>query len=524
MHGRITMSGYVPNNRNERPAPTSKPYNGDFHHQAPRPLEGSITQPTRCLIGVRFIWDNGECLDSNLPYSLSPSVGNTVLGSLDARGGLTQTIPSGEYDVQLLTDTDIESDIANARAELQKALDEILVAERAQAAQLQAIQDQRNAISNYIHIRLAVGKGFFLGAWGLLKTTKEFSDLVNPYTVFTNSLRSAWQTRASDGESWLAAYARQFSAEQHRELVEALGFDPSSITHEQLAEAYELACFIYEDGPSKAMLGRFAVDYAQAQNAEEVAEFTGAALFEIVLAALLIVFTGGVGLAARGAAPVSYLDKLVRLGNTLRHLSAALKRARIRRGGQARGSGTGVQTIEVKRPKAVEPSRIPPVPPPYKLESFRAPTTGKNIVAAVDRNAIVPLDKINVYARGKVPDVTTELRDLQKLKQSDRKLFDSSPENANRLEQLKAQKHNLERSKDMSRHLDDIGLPDTLDNNEALIKHLLEVGNKVTPEQRTWVPSTLAGPKGTLKVESTWKILNDQRAYLTTLKFIPISP
>jgi hypothetical protein len=52
--------------------------------------------------------------------------------------------------------------------------------------------------------------------------------------------------------------------------------------------------------------------YAKAQNVEEVAEFSGGALFEIVLAALLIVFTGGVGLAARGAASVSYLDKLAR--------------------------------------------------------------------------------------------------------------------------------------------------------------------------------------------------------------------
>jgi hypothetical protein len=76
----------------------------------------------------------------------------------------------------------------------------------------------------------------------------------------------------------------------------------------------------------------------------------------------------------------------------------------------------------------------------------------------------------------------------------------------------------------MGRHLDNIGFPDTPENNEALIKHLLDVGNKVTPEQRTWVPSTLTGPEGTLKVESTWKILDDQRAYLTTLKLIPTSP
>lgn len=518
------MSGYVPNNRNERPAPAPAPYNGDFDRQAPRPLEGGASQTSSCLIGLRFVWDNGECLGANLPYSLSPAGGTIIRGGLDQRGSLTQTLQGNEYQAQLLADSDVESDIASARSELQAVLDEILAAERAEAARLQAIQDQRSAAANYLHLRLAAGKGFFLGAWGLLKTVKEFSDLVNPFTTFTNALRSAWQARSSNGESWLESYSRQFSAEQHRELVEALGFDPASITREQLAEAYELACFIYEDAPSKAMLGRFAADYAKAQNAEEVAEFGGGALFEIVLAALLIVFTAGVGLAARGATSVSYLDKLKRLGTVLKRLSAALKRARIKRGGRAQGSGTGARTVEVERPKAVEPSRIPPVPPPYKLETFRAPTTGKSIVAAVDGNAIVPLDKVNIYARGKVPDATAELRELQNLKQRDRKLFDSSPKNAIRLKQVKDLAHNLERSQDMSKRLENIGLPDTPENNDILIKHLLEVGNKVSPEQRTWVPSTLTGPKGTLKVESTWKILDDQRAYLTTLKLIPTSP
>ncbi|MBJ7545320.1 hypothetical protein JHC42_00425 [Pseudomonas sp. OA3] len=355
------MSGYVPNNRNERPVPTPAPYNGDFHRQAPRPLEGGSTQTSSCLVGLRFVWDNGECLGANLPYSLTPAGGNPVRGSLDARSSLIQTIQGREYEAQLLADTNVDSDIASARAELQAALDEILAAECAEAARLQAIQDQRSALSNYGHRRLAAGKGFFLGAWGLLRTAKEFSDLVNPFTTFSNALRSAWQARASEGETWLAAYNRQFSAEQHREVVEALGFDPSSITREQLAEAYELACFIYEDGPSKAMLGRFAVDYAKAQNVEEIAEFSGGALFEIVLAALLIVFTGGIGLAARGAASVSYLDKLARLGNAFRRLGAALKRASIRRGGRATGSGTGARTVEVERPRDVLPGTLAPM-------------------------------------------------------------------------------------------------------------------------------------------------------------------
>ncbi|MDH1263069.1 hypothetical protein [Pseudomonas sp. GD03944] len=355
------MSGYVPNNRNERPAPPQEPYNGDFDRQAPRPLEGGAAQTSRCLIGLRFVWDNGECLGANIPYSLSTAGGNVIRGGLDARGSLTQTIQSNEYDAQLLADTDVDNDITSARSELQTVLDEILAAERAEAAKLQAVQDQRNVVSNYIHVRLAAGKGFFLGAWGLLKTVKEYSDLVNPFTVFTNALRSAWQAKSSTGESWLAAYNRQFSAEQHRELVEALGFDPTSITREQLAEAYELANFIYEDGPSKAMLGRFAVDYAKAQNVEEVAEFGGAALFEIVLAALLIVFTGGLGLAARGASSVSYVSKLTRLGNALKRLSAALKRARIKLSGHVRGTGQGAQIVEVKRPPAI-PVEVPAVP------------------------------------------------------------------------------------------------------------------------------------------------------------------
>ena len=131
---------------------------------------------------------------------------------------------------------------------------------------------------------------------------------------------------------------------------------PASITREQLAEAYELACFIHEDRQSKAILARFALDYAQAQNVEEVAEFSGGVLFEIILAALLVTLTGGVGLAVRGAASV------VRLGNVLKRLSTALKRARIKRGGQAQGSGTGVQTVEVERPAAVSPSPINALP------------------------------------------------------------------------------------------------------------------------------------------------------------------
>ena len=74
----------------------------------------------------------------------------------------------------------------------------------------------------------------------------------------------------------------------------------------------------------------------------------------------------------------------------------------------------------------------------------------------------------------------------------------------------------------MQKNLELVGLEDTPSVNQKITEHLLEVGNAVTPENRVWVPSIIEGPKGKLRVESTWKILEDGKAYLTTLKLIPI--
>ena len=159
---------------------------------------------------------------------------------------------------------------------------------------------------------------------------------------------------------------------------------------------------------------------------------------------------------------------------------------------------------------------------PLQLEEFVAPSTGKSVQAAVNGNAIVPVDKVSIYARGGVADVSQELRVLQNLKQSSRKLFDANPENFDRLDQLKLMQHNYERSKAMARELDKVGFTNTPANNKILINHLLETGQLVGPANRVWVPSVLEGPNGALQVKSTWKIMDDNRAYLNTLIFVPV--
>jgi hypothetical protein len=352
------MSGYVPNNRHIQKAPEPEPYNGNFDQQARRPMQAPPAGAPQRMVGMRFIWDNGELLPPNIPYLLTADQGSPIRGGLDDRGSFIQQLQANHYEAQLLADVDVDTAVVSARKEMQAALDDILAAERAEAEKLRKEQEGRNVVVHYFHVRFAFGKGFFLGAWGLVKSLKEMSDLVNPFNTAWNMLASAWTAKATPQEGWYANFLNNYSAAQHEELVEALGFDPTSITREKIAEAYETACFIYDDGPSKDILASFAVDYAKAQNIEEVAEFGGGAVFELVLAALLVIFTGGAGLAARGAASIRHAAALKRLGSALQRLSRTLKNAKIKLKGRGKGTGTGAQTVEVPRPKEIKAEKI----------------------------------------------------------------------------------------------------------------------------------------------------------------------
>jgi hypothetical protein len=311
-----------------------------------------------CHVGVIFVWDNGAGL-ANTSCEIRLGNGQILDATLNEQSFISQRVNSDRHKVQLQAWFDPKSALTESRAELKKILEEILVVERQEAAELKKVQDQRRALENLFYAQRALGKGFLLGAWGLVRTLDEFSDLVDPYTLYTNAARSAWNAQSTRDKTWIDSFRENFSAEHHRELVEALGFDPSSITREQLAQAYEMACFIFEDDDSKRTLAKFAMDYAQAQNHEEIIEFSGGVAFEIVLAALLIALTGGIGLAARGsAASAKLLPLLKRLGTIIHTLGRNLRNARLHTKGRAEGQGTKAQTVEIPRPGEVKPSAI----------------------------------------------------------------------------------------------------------------------------------------------------------------------
>ena len=68
------------------------------------------------------------------------------------------------------------------------------------------------------------------------------------------------------------------------------------------------------------MLTQFGKDYAGAQSSIEWAEFAGGGVFEIVLTALLLMFTGGIGNAVQDVSKIRHAGKLKSLGSIFRNL------------------------------------------------------------------------------------------------------------------------------------------------------------------------------------------------------------
>ncbi|MCU6792327.1 PrsW family glutamic-type intramembrane protease [Paenibacillus sp. WQ 127069] len=177
-----------------------------------------------------------------------------------------------------------------------------------------------------------------------------------------------------------------------------------------------------------------------------------------------------------------------------------------------------------KKPDDDTPNKADEGTGELKTEEVIAPQSGKAIKVYTDGNTIIPVDKIEKYLRGKVnvniQELTKELRDLKQLRQTQRKVFDADPQNAERIKRLEKMKHNFDRSDDMRQKLESIGLSDTIENNQSIAQHLLEVGKQVNPENTLDFPSILEGPDGKLKVLTTWKMVDGQ-PYLSTIKLIP---
>ncbi|XBW24250.1 VENN motif pre-toxin domain-containing protein [Pectobacterium colocasium] len=145
---------------------------------------------------------------------------------------------------------------------------------------------------------------------------------------------------------------------------------------------------------------------------------------------------------------------------------------------------------------------------------------GKNHITAVKGDATIPVDKIELYMRGKasgdLESLQKEYNLLKDAKISSQKEFAKDPSNAVKLKQLSDQIHNIERSRDMDRVLNNAGISNTSANNNMIMDKLLDSAQSATPSSRQ-TSVVVSGPNGSVRVYATWTILPDGTKRLSTV-------
>lgn len=196
--------------------------------------------------------------------------------------------------------------------------------------------------------RSAIYSGAFLtGLWNagadFAQWLKDVNDVVNPVQRNLRGIQSGYralQRNSDNGEDLLEAFRDEVLTAEKRELVQVLGFDPSTLSKEQFYRATELADLIWEDPALQSDIRRFVKDYVKAQHAIEFTEFSGAAAFEVLFTILLAALTAGAGLAASAASQVKHFAKFRKVGELLLEFGEQAKviRQRLKRNSAAGNS------------------------------------------------------------------------------------------------------------------------------------------------------------------------------------------
>ncbi|WP_206194074.1 hypothetical protein [Serratia microhaemolytica] len=146
---------------------------------------------------------------------------------------------------------------------------------------------------------------------------------------------------------------------------------------------------------------------------------------------------------------------------------------------------------------------------------------GKYHLTAVRGDARIPIDKVELYMRGKASgDLDALQKEYNVLKNSKNKsqsLFAKDPNNAIKLKQLEDKIHNIERSRDMERVLNNAGIPNTSSANNMIIDKLLDSMIDVTPKNRR-TSVVVSGDNGSVRIYATWVILSDGSKRLSTVQ------
>ncbi|MDN3639400.1 hypothetical protein QWY82_11345 [Simiduia curdlanivorans] len=220
----------------------------------------------------------------------------------------------------------VADDRAILRVKIKQALNEILIAERAETAKIDEEFQKLSYFGKDLALRWASLKGLGGAAWDLAKWIKEVNDLTSMQLRLYRYAKNA--ATASGTENFYDTFTSLNLDAELRELIDVLGFDPTKVSLDDIKKALDLADQVTSDGPLMRDIGIFIKDFALSQHRLEVAEFGGAAAFEIILTAILTALTGGVGLgvAIAIASKARLIRQFEKLGKLLSEFAIANKK------------------------------------------------------------------------------------------------------------------------------------------------------------------------------------------------------
>lgn len=290
--------------------------------------------------------------------------GMTWTGYLNDQGqACLAGLPSGSVDYQLLPSESLEDELKDIRDQIKTVLDGILEEQRAEAKAHQEELDKQSTLGKSYSYTAAVGRGLWNGAIGLLTFAKdvvvkagEAALFLSPVTRMNNLLQASY-TSYRNGKltwaDWRQSLTKNYQDEEFKDLADLLGIDIRNLDKDEVllitTEAYEIVAYIADDAEFRDMFIQFGKDYAGAQSSIEWAEFAGGGLFEIVLTALLLAFTGGLGNAAQIASKIRHAARLRTLGGMLRKLGKLLQRKKLNK--KTQGGVDSKHKVEAEKPE-----------------------------------------------------------------------------------------------------------------------------------------------------------------------------
>jgi hypothetical protein len=221
----------------------------------------------------------------------------------------------------------IDQAIRTERTNLQMHLRGIIQEEQKEKAALEAEYKKLN-----IAEKALVSTG--AAATGLGKAGKDFliwaDNIVDVVDINRRAVRIASAAKKTYWEQNKKTWGENIAEAEYKELIEALGFDPTKITREQIKQAIEFTQLIWEDAETRNLLKLFAIDYAKAQHHTEWTEMAGGLSFEIILTLIIAALTGGAGAAAVAAKNMLLIGKLEKAGQALLTIGKKLKSLKVR--------------------------------------------------------------------------------------------------------------------------------------------------------------------------------------------------